>query len=84
MQTPGRQFQREALRSRNMKAMLVQPGFPDQPCTVSDISDGGAKIVVDGTAPIRTRFVLALGNDRRRVCEPIWWHGTTIGLRFVR
>jgi hypothetical protein len=84
MQTPRRQFHREPLRSRNIHATLVQPGLPDRYCTVSEISEGGARIVLEEDAPIPARFMLALDNDERRVCEPIWWHGRTAGLRFVR
>lgn len=85
MPTPRRNFQREALRSQNIHATLVQPGFPDRSCTVLDISDSGARIVLEGEdAPIPARFMLALDNDERHVCESIWWHGRTGGLRFVR
>jgi hypothetical protein len=84
MQPPGRNFQRKAVRSHNVHATLVQPGFPDRSCTVSDISDGGARIELEGDAPIPARFMLALDHDHRWVCEPIWWHGKTVGLRFVR
>ena len=82
MPIPGK-YQREGRRAR-LKATLVQPGLPDRYCVVSDIFDGGAKIVVDGNDPIHTRFELALDGGKRRVCEPIWWHGRTAGLRFVR
>jgi hypothetical protein len=51
---------------------------------VSDISAGGARIVVEGNGPIPTQFELALSGDKRHVCEPIWWHGRTAGLRFLR
>jgi hypothetical protein len=83
MQTPRKVFQRE-VRPRNIQATLIQPGLPNRYCVVSDISDGGAKIIVDGKDPIPARFELALGGDERRVCESIWWHGRTAGLRFVR
>ena len=84
MQTPRRQFGRAVLRSRNVRATLVQPGFPDRSCTVSDISDGGARIVVEGNDHIPARFELALDDNKRRICEPIWWHGRAAGLRFLR
>ena len=84
MQPPGRNFQSRTLRSRNVHATLVQPGVPDRSCAVSDISDGGARIVLDGDTPVPARFMLALDNDHRWVCEPIWWHGGVAGLRFIR
>lgn len=83
MQLPGQNFQRKAPRSRNVHAMLVQPGYPDRSCIVSAISDDEARIVLEGDTHIPARFVLALDNDQRWVCELIWWHGRTAGLKFV-
>lgn len=84
MQLPRRNFQRKTLHSPDVRAMLVQPGCPDQSCTVSDISDDEARIVLEGETHIPPRFVLALDNDQRWVCELMWWHGRTAGLKFVR
>jgi len=83
MQTSKEYSQHKLLRSRSVQATLVQPGAPDRPCIVSDISDGGAKIVVEGSDPVHIRFELILGGGERLVCEPVWWHGKTAGLKFV-
>jgi hypothetical protein len=83
MQSPTRRFQHELQHSPSIRATLVQPGLPNRPCVVSDISDGGARIVVEGNDPIPMRFELALVSGTRCVCEPIWSHGRTAGLRFV-
>jgi hypothetical protein len=51
---------------------------------VSDFSDGGATIVVEGRDPVRIRFELVFGGGQRRVCEPVWWHEGTAYLKFIR
>ena len=46
MRPPKGQFQRK------VQARLIQHGFADRPCVVSDVSSNGAKIVVSGEAAI--------------------------------
>jgi hypothetical protein len=84
MRLPRKQFQRGVRRSRNFPATLVESGSPDRRCVVSDISEGGAKIVVEGRDPIPAHFALVFDSGTRRICELIWWHGKTAGLKFVR
>jgi hypothetical protein len=84
MRPPRKRFQRGVRRSRNFPATLVESGSPDRRCVVSDISEGGAKIVVEGRDPIPAHFALSFDNGARRTCELIWWHGKTAGLKFVR
>ena len=78
-------FPREARRSRRIQAMLVKHGCADRPCAVSDVSLNGAKIIVQGEAAIPTHFELAFEDaGTRRLCELVWWHGKTAGVKFVR
>jgi hypothetical protein len=84
MQAYRKYFPRAVPQSRNIQATVLQPGVPNRSCTVSDISDAGAKITVVGNEPIPSRFELALGDGQRRVCKPIWCCGRTAGLRFTR
>jgi len=84
MQISREYFQRAIPRSRSIPATLVQPGVPNRSCVVSDISDGGATIVVEGRDPVHIRFELVFGGGQRRVCEPVWWHEGTAYLRFIR
>ena len=58
MQIPTRHFKREVRRGRHIRARVVQSGYPDQ---VMDISQNGAKIVVETGSMISTRFELAFG-----------------------
>jgi hypothetical protein len=59
MQPPKRPFQREVRRTRNIPTTVSHPGLPDRYCVVSNISHGGAKIVVEGSGPLPPR-----GKDR--------------------
>ena len=79
MRPPKGQFQRK------VQARLIQRGFADRPCVVSDVSSNGAKIIVSGEATIPTHFELAFDlAGTRRTCELVWWHGKTAGVKFVR
>ena len=84
MQISRAYFQRAIPRSRIIPATLVQPGVPNRSCVVSDISDGGATIVVEGRGPVHIRFELVFGSGQRRICEPVWWHEGTAYLKFIR
>ena len=78
-------FPREARRSRRIQAMLVKHGCADRPCVVSDVSLSGAKIIVQGEAAIPTHFELAFDYaGTQRLCELVWWHGKTAGVKFVQ
>jgi PilZ domain len=82
MRSPTRHFKRKVRRARHIRARVVQPGYPDQECDVMDISQNGAKIVVEKGSRISTRFELAFGADSRRACDLVWRRGNTLGVRF--
>jgi hypothetical protein len=52
-------------------------------CQVLDVSQDGAKIVIDVEADIGTRFGLALVPHHPRQCEIVWRRGRTLGIKFV-
>ena len=52
-------------------------------CRVLDVSQNGAKVVIDLAAEIGTRFGLALVPRRPRQCEIVWRRGSTLGIKFV-
>ena len=83
MRPPKNRFQREVRRSRRIQARLVQHVCADRLCVVSDVSANGAKILVSGEATIPTHFELDIAGTRR-LCELVWWHGKTAGVKFVR
>jgi hypothetical protein len=85
MRSQKPQFKREVRRSRNIRARLMHPGSADRYCAVSDISSNGAKLIVEGDGTIPARFELAFSDGGTRcLCELIWWHGKSAGIKFVR
>jgi hypothetical protein len=75
--------------SAPVPAWIVVNGRADRECAVLDISQTGAKVVVqlsqgvpDG---IPDRFELAFFQslDKRHRCEVIWRRGKVLGVRFV-
>jgi hypothetical protein len=54
-------------------------------CTISDISEIGARLVLDSDDELPERFFLLLttsGRARRR-CRVVWRTGTTVGVAFM-
>ena len=53
-------------------------------CTVSDISDGGAKVILDRPARLPETFTLWLNDDGSvlRECTVVWREGDVIGVQF--
>jgi len=53
-------------------------------CSISDISESGARIVLESDTPLPERVVLLLtpSGDARRHCRVIWRDGTTVGVEF--
>jgi hypothetical protein len=52
-------------------------------CRVFDVSQNGAKVVIDVAAEIGTRFGLALVPYHPRQCEIVWRRGRTLGIKFL-
>ena len=68
-------------------AKIVAPdGSWNRDCRVLDVSDTGAKLVIDPLKDLPQEFVLALasqGSATRR-CRVVWAAGSEIGVRFER
>jgi hypothetical protein len=79
---------REPRRRRlNQSAWItIDGGATNRECLVSDVSQNGAKIILDGATDIRGKFGLALvpNHPRRQQCEVVWRRGKILGIRFVR
>lgn len=77
---------RENRKSLQQPAWIILDGsFASRPCTVVDLSDTGAKLVVDDLAPTHTRLRLAFSRDVKsgRPCEVAWRRGKTLGVKFI-
>jgi hypothetical protein len=66
-------------------AWIVINGRADRECTVLDIAQIGAKVVVESSQGIPNRFELAFFQslDKRQKCEVIWRRGKMLGVKFV-
>jgi hypothetical protein len=77
-------FQREVRRSRNLTALIFTDGAKTTECHVQDVSNHGAKVVVEMPSLVPNQFELAfsLSNNRRR-CEVIWRRNKVLGVKFT-
>ncbi len=77
-------LKREARRRRHQWAWVTLEGEATlRDCRVFDVSQNGAKVVIDMAAEIGTRFGLALTPHSPRLCEIVWRRGRTLGIKFV-
>jgi len=77
-------LKREVRRSRHQGAWVTLNGKATvHECRVFDVSENGAKIVIDVAAEIGTCFGLALVPHHPRQCEIVWRRGKTLGIKFV-
>jgi hypothetical protein len=76
---------REAQRHRTLKGgkIVINDGFSTFDCTIRNLSETGAKLVVSSSLAIPQRFVLAMDDGRRFECELAWRTETEIGVHFL-
>ena len=79
-----RRSKRQAI-NRHAKIQFASGSLP-RDCLVSDISDGGVRLHVEG-ADVPDRFALLLadndGRPRPRDCRVIWRLGHEVGAKFL-
>ena len=68
--------------------IMAIDGTWQRDCRIGDISERGAKLVIEGSVSgieIKEFFLVlsAIGSAHRR-CERIWLNGDEIGVRFLR
>jgi hypothetical protein len=67
-------------------AIDLQDGSVPQPCSIADISDGGARILITGDEqliPDRWVLWLAPNGKVRRPCRTAWRSAGQIGVQFI-
>jgi hypothetical protein len=66
--------------------ILLGPDRPPIPCTLSDISNSGAKITLSDEQELPDRFILVLsrGGNTRRNCRVVWREDGRTGVEFFR
>jgi len=73
-----------ARRTVFIKALLVREGRSNLPCTLVDISDVGARLIVDDVTevPERFRIVMTEQGVPRRDCRLVWRGRNDVGVTF--
>ena len=56
-----------------------------RPCAITDISESGARLVVERDKELPDRFVLLLtgGGKAHRRCRVVWRRGAAVGVQFI-
>jgi hypothetical protein len=74
---------RRAQRRRVLKDGTIAFGGLGVPCTVRDISDSGAALVVNAESDIPKEFLLAVvSSSLIRKCRMVWRQGSRLGAVF--
>lgn len=76
---------RGSQRHRTLKGgkIVFNDGFSTYDCTIRNLSDTGAKLMVASLVGVPQRFLLALDDGRRFECEMAWHREGEIGVRFL-
>jgi PilZ domain len=76
---PRRQFH------YNAKILTSEKGQPRN-CQIADISESGARIILerDENPPPRFLLLLSVRSGTRRVCRVVWRKGLNVGVQFPR
>jgi hypothetical protein len=74
---PRRQFHYDA-------SILLNGTSSPCACAIADISETGARIVLESDRELPERFILLLnrGGEARRRCRVVWRNGLTVGVQF--
>ena len=85
-QTAGISERRSVRRKHSLKGarIVFNHGSSSFNCAVRDLSDGGAKLVVDSVVDIPRAFDLRFDDGTPpRHCSVQWISGNSIGVRFM-
>ncbi|MEK9284263.1 MULTISPECIES: PilZ domain-containing protein [unclassified Bradyrhizobium] len=76
---------RAAQRHRVFKGGTITFEGSGIPCTVRNMSTGGAAIDLDGFVTLPQSFTLSIARDNFvRNCRPVWRNDTRVGIAFVQ
>lgn len=70
-------------RVRMLKAGKIMLGKATVPCTVRNLSEGGACLQVQTTAGIPSHFDFAMAAGSTHHCKVAWLDQTRMGVAFV-
>lgn len=78
-----KQFEREVQRARHFPAWISVNGRALSECQVLDISNHGAKVVVEMPTAVPDHFELAFfQGGQKRACTVIWRRIKMLGVKF--
>jgi hypothetical protein len=79
-----RRHRRQTLRYA--ASVLVDQNGTTLPCSISDISESGARLLLQQDAELPEKFILLLTpqGDPRRICQLAWRDGKVLGVRFLQ
>jgi len=65
-------------------SVLIDATTSPRPCSISDISETGARIVLESECELPERFILLLtsSGEARRHCRLVWRNGLAAGVEF--
>ena len=72
----------ERLQCRRLARIQLGTGSLPRDCTVTDISDGGVKVIAE-YLDIPPEFTIILSEGRPRQCRLAWRIGCELGAQFV-
>lgn len=77
--------QRQSARQRTLKGgrIVVNNGFSTFQCTVRNMSESGARLVVTSVVGIPDAFQLAMDDGRKFDCTIAWRKETELGVKFA-
>jgi hypothetical protein len=73
---------RDSTRLRMLKTGRILLGRATVPCTVRNVSDGGACLQVQSTYGLPSAFDFAFDDKPPRACKVIWLDATTLRVQF--
>lgn len=81
-QREQRKKPRRLLRYRAQ--LLLDRNGKSRPCYIADISESGARIVLETDEALPKRFLLLLASrGGLRDCRQVWRDGSTLGVEFL-
>jgi hypothetical protein len=65
-------------------SVLIDATTSPRPCSISDISETGARIMLESECELPERFILLLtpSGEARRHCRLVWRNGLSAGVEF--
>src|SRR5882757_6260721 len=80
----GRKSRPSRRRTNQPAWMTIDGSFATRPCTIVDISEGGARLRVEDAQFLKPQFHLKFDRaSPGRACKVAWKKGDLVGIKFV-